>query len=261
MNRTRILTALVLLPVLILYVMYLPPLFFLLLLMAVALIGQTEFYALYGIKKGYRTLGLIFGASLMLLIFRDGAAPDDYFAVLFITVAVIRLFSDRSPGGSTRDVSIMTIGIIYVPLLLSYMTKLREFGPQWVLYLLGSVWCSDSCAYFIGRSFGKVKLYETMSPNKTMAGAFGSIAGGLIMSLFLNIVLNLGLSTLSSALIGSMIGFVTIIGDLIESMFKRDSGMKDSGDLIPGHGGILDKVDGMVLASPVLYWTVIRIVI
>jgi len=137
--------------------------------------------------------------------------------------------------------------------------KIREIGPEWVIFLYASVWSSDTFAYYIGKGIGKRKLYREVSPHKTVAGAAGSLIGG-ILSVFILKAILLPLLTVSAALIiGVMIGIISIIGDLIESMFKRDAGVKDSSTLIPGHGGILDKIDGALFAGPVLYWILIVI--
>ena len=166
----------------------------------------------------------------------------------------IRLFLKREPLSSLQDISPPVLGLLYIPVLLTFQIQIRRIGPEWIILLYALVWVSDSMAYYVGKGFGKRKLYSAVSPNKTIAGAVGSIAGGVLCALFLSYAL-IPLLTQSSALvIGIMIGFTTIIGDLVESMFKRDAGMKDSGVIIPGHGGILDKIDGVLFGGPVLYY-------
>jgi phosphatidate cytidylyltransferase len=261
MHRTRLITALILTPLLIAYIMLLPPVYFLFLMIAVALVGQYEFYALFGVEKKFRVLGLLSGIALFVLVYRDGAPSEDFIPLVFIIIAVLRLFAKRSPDSSLKDISYVITGVIYVPFLLSYQIKLREFGPEWIIYLDSCVWAADSLAYYMGRSLGKKKLYETVSPNKTMAGAYGSVIGAVVISIVFNFILSLRLSIAQAVVLGVIIGIVSIIGDLVESMFKRDSGIKDSGSIIPGHGGILDKIDGIVFVSPVLYWIVSRVIL
>jgi phosphatidate cytidylyltransferase len=261
MHRTRLISALILAPLLIAYILLLPPIYFLFLMIAVTLVGQYEFYALFSVEKKYRVIGLLSGIILFLLVYRDGAPSEDFIPIVFIMVAVLRLFAKRSPENSLKEVSDMMTGIIYVPFLLSYQIKLREFGPEWIVYMDSCVWAADSLAYYMGKSMGKKKLYETVSPNKTMAGAYGSVIGAVFISIVFNFLLSLKLSILQAVVLGVIIGIVSIIGDLVESMFKRDSGIKDSGNIIPGHGGILDKIDGIVFVSPVLYWIVSRVIV
>jgi phosphatidate cytidylyltransferase len=109
-------------------------------------------------------------------------------------------------------------------------------------------------AYYIGKGIGKRKLYREVSPNKTVAGAAGSLIGGITGALILRALIVPQITASAALFIGATIGIISVIGDLIESMFKRDAGVKDSGIIIPGHGGILDKIDGSLFAGPVLYW-------
>jgi phosphatidate cytidylyltransferase len=109
-------------------------------------------------------------------------------------------------------------------------------------------------AYYIGKGIGKRKLYTAVSPHKTIEGAAGSVVGGMLGALILRTVLIPHMTVSSTVLIGMVIGIISIVGDLVESMFKRDAGVKDSGVIIPGHGGVLDKIDGVLFAGPVLYW-------
>jgi len=129
-------------------------------------------------------------------------------------------------------------------------------GPAWIIFLYGTIWGADSAAYYIGKGFGKRKLYESMSPNKTIEGGVASVVGGAICALLLQRILGVGLAPGLALVVGALVGGVTIVGDLVESMFKRDAGVKDSGTIIPGHGGLLDKIDGVLFAGPVLYWAV-----
>ena len=144
--------------------------------------------------------------------------------------------------------------MLYIPGFLSSQTQIRNVGPEWIIFLYATVWASDSAAYYIGKGIGKKKLYQEMSPNKTVAGAVGSVAGGAAGASILKILIVPQLTLPSAAFIGCLIGTISIAGDLVESMFKRDAGVKDSGVLIPGHGGILDKIDGTLFAGPLLYW-------
>lgn len=261
MHRTRLISALILIPLLIVYIMYLPPLYFLLLMMLITLIGQAEFYSFFEVKTMYRLLGLASGIYLLSMVYRSGAPFEDFFVVIFIIIAGMRLFTNKMTEGALKDVSYTIVGILYVPFLLSYQIKLREFGPEWIIYLDSCVWGADSLAYYMGKAFGKKKLYESVSPKKTIVGAYGSVIGSVFISLLFNAILSLKLSFIQAVVLGFVIGAVSIIGDLVESMFKRDSGIKDSGSVIPGHGGILDKIDGIVFVSPVVYWIVSRSII
>jgi phosphatidate cytidylyltransferase len=169
-------------------------------------------------------------------------------------ISSTRLFLVKDPSSSLRDISPAVTGFLYIPNLLLSQWYLRLQGYEWILFLYGCVWASDSLAYYIGKGVGRRKLYKEVSPNKTVAGAFGSIIGGILSALLLGKLMLNNIAILALIATGSAIGSVTIVGDLVESMFKRDAGVKDSGSFIPGHGGILDKIDGVLFAGPILYW-------
>ena len=144
-------------------------------------------------------------------------------------------------------------GFLYIPVLTGFMIMIRGVGPGWVIYAVAVAWASDSCAYYIGKRFGRRKLYPSVSPNKTVAGVFGSAGGGVVSSVLIKVFLLQSMSFDHAFLLGLIVGSVTVLGDLAESMFKRDAGVKDSSHLIPGHGGILDKIDGIVFVTTVVY--------
>lgn len=259
MHRTRLIAALIILPLLILYIMFLPPVYFLFLIMVISFIAQSEFYSLCRIENKYKIMGLFVGLLLMYQVYRGDAVSEPLMAAGFFAVATVRLFTKGSADMALKDISYTIMGIVYIPLLLGYQVKLREIGAQWIIYMDCSVWAADSLAYYFGKSFGKKKLYEAISPNKTVVGAYGSLAGAVLLSVVLNQVLVKALTVTQAVVIGLVIGAVSIVGDLVESMMKRDSGIKDSSGIIPGHGGILDKIDGIVFVTPVVYWIITRI--
>lgn len=143
-------------------------------------------------------------------------------------------------------------GAVYVGLPALALVWLRSdvaAGAAYVLWLLLVVWCTDICAYFVGRSIGGPKLWPRISPGKTWAGLLGGIGGaGLIGGLA---ALAAGAGFWFAAATASVLAVVAQIGDLFESALKREAGVKDSGHLIPGHGGLLDRIDGLVFAAPV----------
>ena len=171
-----------------------------------------------------------------------------------MTIMSIRLFLRKDPLSSLHDISPPILGLLYIPALLTFQIQIRELGPEWIILLYALVWVSDSAAYYAGKGLGKRKLYTAVSPNKTIAGAVGSVVGGAVCALLLSYAFIPLLTPSSALVIGIIIGVTTIIGDLVESMLKRDAGVKDSGVLIPGHGGILDKIDGVLFGGPVLYF-------
>lgn len=253
MRAKRLVTAAVLLPPLYFYVMKLPPVWFFGLLTATALAAQFEFYRMYKISPPLSFFGLALGVLVMAAVFgAEEGVGMDVLTAAFIALAFARLFLIKDPSAALGHLSPALMGIMYVPLLMSYQLGLRAVGPEWIIYLYGTIWCSDSFAYYIGKSVGKRRLYASVSPNKTVAGGVGSLAGGAAGSLLLNILLTGTMNHASAAALGIAVGALAVCGDLLESMFKRDAGVKDSSNLIPGHGGLLDKLDGSITTGPIL---------
>lgn len=259
MHLKRLIVAAVLLPVMYLYIMYLPSGYFFVLLLIVSLLGMSEFYSMYRVAGILKYACLFFGISILSVSYFSKDLLLDVIIVSIMTTMVIRLLFKRDPVSSLSDISPPVVGLLYIPVLFSFQAQIRHIGPEWIIFLYATVWSSDSLAYCIGKGIGKRKLYKEVSPNKTVAGAGGSVIGGVIGALLLKAALVPQLAVHSAVLIGVMIGIISIIGDLVESMFKRDAGVKDSGVIIPGHGGILDKIDGALFAGPMLYWILLFI--
>ena len=254
MHLKRLVIALILLPVLYIYVMYLPPKYFLFLMTVLSTIGLAEFYAMCRIKGLFLYSSLCWGAAVLIVSF---SLPHLFLQVLLIaalTTMALRLFVKQDPSGSISAVSAAVFGLIYIPGLLTFQMNLVKTGPAWLVLLYTSVWAADSMAFYAGKSIGKRKLYPEISPNKTVEGAVGSLIGGIIGAVLIKVTLLAQISILHTVIIGLAVGFSTIIGDLVESMFKRDAGVKDSSHILPGHGGVLDKLDGVTFAGPVFYW-------
>jgi len=160
-------------------------------------------------------------------------------------------------------------GILYVGWLLGYLVALRgmdnaqtvllDEGRNWVFFALFTTFGSDSAAYLVGNTLGRHRLAPQVSPKKTREGAIGGVIGAVIISLFfiLPTPLNLPLGWWQAVLLGLLVSVFGQLGDLVESLFKRNMGVKESGKLVPGHGGILDRMDSVVFACIVVYYYVI----
>ena len=254
MHSKRLAVSAVFLPLFYLYIMYLPSVFFFFLLLAVSLMALFEFCSMYHLEGIVKYTCLMFGSVILIVSYFEKAYFPDAIMVAAMAVIVMRLLLKRDPSSSLSDIAAPVIGLIYIPGLLSFQGQIRHMGAEWILFLYATVWVSDSMAYYIGKSIGKRRLYREVSPNKTVAGAGGSVIGGMVGALLLRMLIVPQLGLLPALFIGVMVGIISIIGDLVESMFKRDAGVKDSGAIIPGHGGILDKIDGALFAGPFLYW-------
>jgi phosphatidate cytidylyltransferase len=224
--------------------------------MIVAVIAMREFYVMYRVPVQLYVPGLIIGSMLLYLSCRY---PDYVLQGIFISffvLLIMRLFMMRTPSGSMSEIGPLGVGFFYIAGLLSFQWLLRKepYGVNYVLLLYFSVWLADSTAYYIGKYLGSHKLYPSISPKKTVEGALGSLAGGAGGAVFAKSILDIPEISFGSAVVtGCVLGGSTLLGDLIESMFKRDAGVKDSSGIIPGHGGLLDKIDGCLVSGPVLY--------
>jgi phosphatidate cytidylyltransferase len=147
-------------------------------------------------------------------------------------------------------------GLLYVPLLLSQLLLLRseQFGEYWILLLLLIVMTGDSAAYYIGTSFGRHKLYPVVSPNKSVEGALGGLAGSVGGALIAKFTFFPQLGVFDCIATALILGVLGQLGDLFESLLKRSFGVKDSGTIVPGHGGILDRLDSILFAAPAAWW-------
>jgi phosphatidate cytidylyltransferase len=147
-------------------------------------------------------------------------------------------------------------GILYVGWLLSFLVGLRlDAGRNWVFFALFTTFGSDTIAFFVGRALGRHRLAPSISPNKTWEGAIGGVFGAIIVSLLFTLPtpLNLPLSYGQAILLGLLVSVFGQFGDLVESLLKRNMGVKESGNMVPGHGGFLDRMDSVVFAGIVVY--------
>jgi len=254
MHCKRLIVACIAVPLFFLYVMYLPAEYLLFLLVLVSSLALIEFYGMFRLQPALRYTGVVCGAAMLAVFF---AAKHFFFDVVLLCAIVVmglRLFLTRDPASSLSEVAAVILGLVYIPGLLTFQLSLVKSGPVWIILLYVSVWVSDSAAYYVGKGFGRRKLYPEVSPNKTVAGAVGSVIGGGAGALLVRYALMRQISPYHAVLLGFAIGLASIVGDLVESMFKRDAGVKDSSNLLPGHGGILDKLDSVTFAGPVFYW-------
>lgn len=197
----------------------------------------------------------------------DAVVSTSFGAVLVVTLFSAAIFVRGVTGRPLESVSLTVFGILYTGALLSFAYVLRYHqyaigrtaGTALLMLPLALVWISDTAAYVVGRTMGKRKLIPAVSPGKTVAGAVGALVASAIASWALvRFVLvpqaQLGLRPVHAVLFGIAVSTAVQLGDLAESLIKRQGGVKDSSHIIPGHGGVLDRIDGMLFAMPVAYW-------
>ncbi len=178
-----------------------------------------------------------------------------------VILSLIWLLLRTSEGRTFTGWAWTIAGILFVGWLLSYLVALRglDDGRNWVFLALFTTFASDIAAFFTGRALGRHRLAPNISPGKTWEGTIGGILGAIIVSLcfILPTPLKLNISWVQAILLGFLVSIFGQLGDLVESLFKRNMEVKDSGKLLPGHGGILDRMDSIVFASVVVYYYVV----
>ena len=171
--------------------------------------------------------------------------------LLFLTYTVV-----TKNRFSFDEVAFSVLATLYVGIGFYYFIETRgaENGLTFVVYALFIIWATDSGAYFIGRSMGKKKLWPEISPNKTVEGFFGGIICALIVAVLFSLFTNIGISVLVLVLATAILSVFGQVGDLVESALKRHYNVKDSGDILPGHGGILDRFDSLLFVLPLIHF-------
>jgi phosphatidate cytidylyltransferase len=180
------------------------------------------------------------------------------------TFAVLLSILARYPGKTVfiAPPYLYLLGVLYISLFLSYLIMLYNGpdGREWIFFVLIVLWCNDSGSYAFGRALGRRKLSPLVSPNKTVEGAAGGGGCGLVAALALKMLLVTALSFTQAAALGLVISLSGQAGDLCESALKRHFGCKDSGSMLPGHGGMLDRIDSLLFAAPLAYYCRLMIV-
>jgi phosphatidate cytidylyltransferase len=219
---------------------------------------------------GLRPTGvLVIGGTLILLLGRnfngfDSAAWMISLVILLsMTYHLVAYERGRDQAGS--DFAVTVAGIFYIGWFGAYFISLRNLpeGKWWILIVLPAVWFADAGAYFIGKRFGRHKLSPRLSPNKTWEGYLGGIIAGVLLTALFAAIWRVGagpnsaITPLRGALVGLVMGIFPTLGDLGESMIKRQMGVKDSGNLLPGHGGAFDRIDSWLWAVVLGYYMIL----
>jgi phosphatidate cytidylyltransferase len=261
MHLKRLLTGIIALPILIYIIGFGPRELFYSVLFASTIIGLMEYYKITAsnLSKFVKFSIYILTFLLFLVIYQRQILLAQLVIALFAFVPMSFFMFTHSSSNkqTTTDIGKVVIGPIYIVIPLSMILHIDRYYPEtgyiWIFFLLVVISASDTGAFYCGKLFGKHKLYEAISPGKTWEGAMGGVICSLIAALwFLHLLpqCRISPSLLALAVALSVIGQ---IGDLVESMLKRNHGIKDSGTILPGHGGILDRIDGLLFAIPVLF--------
>ncbi|HEX4007454.1 MAG TPA: phosphatidate cytidylyltransferase [Acidobacteriaceae bacterium] len=266
----RIITAIILVPVVLLLVFYSPtqPLPIMGAIFVVSVLAMWEYLGLADAMgaKTPRVTVLIALALLLATIFRRSDLLEPVLGAVSLALLVVCLF--RSPVNRVLpDTAYSILGLIYIglPMGMLYLLSTRDNGPSLLMFLFLVVWSGDIAALYVGRAFGRRKLAPQLSPNKTWEGSVASVVGSVLVTLLLIWIAGALAERSVNALsypgsVWRWLGLAVLLnvaaqaGDLVESAIKRGAGVKDSGHLLPGHGGMLDRVDALLLAAPVLWY-------
>ena len=251
----RVLTAAVAIPVTILIILVFPPVFFAFAVAVLSAMAIDEFLSLAD-KRGIGRPGRWFLAPAGLISFAFIGGADWVLTVLACTAIAVLTIAVFSPSLETAlaRVGMGLGGAVYCSLTLGFLVSLRVSMPaEWTLVLLGIIWVGDTAAYYCGRAFGRHLLAPVVSPKKTVEGAVAGLLGSVVAGAALGAWL-LREPWTSLIIVSALTAIAGQLGDLAESVLKRSAGVKDSSSILPGHGGILDRLDSLFFAAPVFYW-------
>lgn len=250
----RLLTAVVVVPVLLWLLFWAPKIGFLILVFIATGVGASELFAMTLPKRrvlqGLGILSSLGVCAAMLFQPSELVLVTTFLAVLVVGL-LGGLFSPEPIDGAAGRTAWLVAGPLYIGGLLAAIGLLhqRENGGAWVVLAMMIAWFGDTAAYFAGRALGKHKLYERVSPKKTVEGSVGGLGGSVLGALLAHFWYLPELPLVGGVLLAVAGGALGQAGDLIESLIKRSTGVKDSGFIVPGHGGLLDRIDALMLTA------------
>lgn len=261
-TSTRILVSIIAIPVILAACFYgnVP---FLIFVLGIGLISFWEFSEIVKKKNIYTNFWVGFFIVSILII--NTYYHFFNFKILVVISSVLILLFElfRNRNSAILNVSATLLGIFYIGLFSSTILSIREFfnssemyyseGGYLIISILVSIWVCDSAAFFLGSAFGKHKLFPRVSPNKSWEGAIAGFVFSIITMIAAKALILDQITLYDSIIIGIIVGTIGQLGDLVESLVKRDAGVKDSSALIPGHGGIFDRFDSLLFTAPVVY--------
>ncbi|KFN48325.1 hypothetical protein N790_06600 [Arenimonas malthae CC-JY-1] len=264
-RRQRITTALFLAPLPVLAVLFLPTPWLAAALALVLLAGLWEWTAFAGIHDRLPRAAFLTANALLMAALIWGGGPSLFTLKLLSLVGVLwwvaavplwlarpAFASDDTSANRALKLMAGTLGVVPAWCALGWLHAEDPLGPRWTLYALLVVWIADSGAYFAGSKFGKRKLAPSISPGKTWEGVYGGLAATALLAVLGFPLLGLDWTALPALLLATLlVAGISVVGDLFESLMKRHSGVKDSGALFPGHGGLMDRLDSILAALPV----------
>lgn len=249
-----------------------------------AIVAGASFLGLYELYRGlqqsgyapYQRYGYAFGLLVVLASYIQTAYGIELMsaalALGIIGSLIAAVLTAHDDDRALPSWALSVAGVIYIPFLLSHLILLRAVntpltdglvtpwvspGFAWIVFALATTWLGDTFAYFVGRSMGRTPLAPHISPKKTREGSVGGLIGAALTGIGCVYLFGLPISPLLGAVLGGIAGIIGPLGDLAESQIKRQIGVKDVGSLLPGHGGILDRIDSILFMVPIVYYGVV----
>lgn len=268
MLKQRVITATIVVPICIVLVWFGDP-WFSLLIAAVAVTGTLEFFRMaseFDRRYPLTYLGLIWALALALSPHFKSTNMLPIVMVAAVVISLVWLLFHSPRERAFHDWSWMVAGVLYIGWMLSYWVNLGilEDGRDWIYLAMFAIFANDTGAFFAGRAWGKHRLASVISPGKTWEGALGgllsAIVGAIAISRIPILFSSSPLEWWQVVLLGCLISVFAQLGDLVESLLKRNMGVKDSGNLLPGHGGVLDRFDSFIFVGAVVYYYIWMVV-
>jgi phosphatidate cytidylyltransferase len=260
LDGRRLASASLFIPLLYVIIRHMPPVAFFTLVAVASVLAVREFYTLY-FNTSERTAAALLGMALTVALLSSFQWPAGFppGLVLFLSIAAVmglRLLARRSAGDGFDETAVLVFGILYVGLTMGHLLLTRALpdGVFLIFFVALVTWAGDTGAYYAGIMFGHTKLAPAVSPNKTVEG----LIGGCLLAVAAAVAARYSFlpifTAAEAACLGVVLTLAGLAGDLSESMLKRSAGVKDSGSLIPGHGGVLDRIDSLLFTAPTYYY-------
>jgi phosphatidate cytidylyltransferase len=255
----RWITGIIAVPILVTLIIYAPPPLFDAFIILIILVAATEYNRMIFGEGRIREKTEIMAVSLIIplaVIAGDTALVLAVVVLFMIAVFALHLLQVREGDTAIASVANVVFGSIYIPLTLSHFILVRrgDGGVVWIFFILVLAFAGDIAAFYVGRTWGRRKLLPAVSPGKTEEGMYGLIAGSTIACIVFQQIFLPQLPVVHAAVLGCVGSIIGQLGDLCESAIKRASGFKDSGALLPGHGGLLDRLDCLIFIVPFVYY-------
>ncbi len=263
-EKRKVWMASIMVPPIVLLIALGPPAVLHLMVLLATFFGLREYYSLVlpSSKAMERAVGIGIGLLLSIVIsFGDTKEISPFLVIVLVILSAFIMVTSKDLSSTISHMGIALFGVLFIGFLLAHVSLIRNMmnGRLWVLFLVTTVWAGDISALLIGSFLGRHKLYPKISPNKTYEGLGGALAGSILVALAFSHLFLPQLDKGTAILLGIGLGILGQLGDFTESMLKRSAQVKDSGTLIPGHGGMLDRLDSFLFSAPFLHYSLLHL--